>query len=506
MPNPQNILISSSLPSGEAVSNPAITARAHFLFLIVTLLAGTLVRLTQFSFPLGGSNSFRKTQTAFVAREFFTEGIDLFSYPLKIFGTALGVPFEMPIFQAGAALLQHLGFQSDASGQVLSFFMFQISAVLTWILATRWFSREIALVSTVLFQFVPYSLEWASAYLIESTALAFSMAMVLCLDNWRRSRSYWQIAWAILFSVVSFLMKITTPPGWIVASAVYFYLHRGQGREWYKGIFSLWPVVVTALLGLIAGVLWTRHADSIKMQHPATEVYASSRLNEWNFGSLDQRLDLLVYIGFAERIGLEVMGFTLILLPVALIIGRKLSSLPASISLICLAAFGPLVFLNLYRHDYYFLANLPAFVILSGWVISTVIIRLTGNFSRRVSSIALVVLLFTLYTSTLGLSSVRSAFSPPELDPLARSISLMTSSDSKLVLVGCEWDPSLLYNANRRGMMVVEQSQESLVRLWSVENINNYDYVVFCGERHDWFPTSVMIEPVYSNKIYRIAH
>jgi len=104
-------------------------AAGHQNLAILTISAGTLIRIPQLGFVLGDSNDFRKTQTAFVARKFFREGIDLFSYPLPVFGSAQGVHYEMPIFQAGAALIQHLGVSEDASGQLLSLIMFQLASV-----------------------------------------------------------------------------------------------------------------------------------------------------------------------------------------------------------------------------------------------------------------------------------------------------------------------------------------------------------------------------------------
>jgi hypothetical protein len=473
--------------------------------LVIVLFLGTILRLPQFSFPLGGSNGFRKTQTASVAREFHREGIDLLSYPLKVFGSAEGVPFEMPIFQAGAALLQHIGFDSDSSGQILAFCMFQISAILTWILATRWFSKQIAITSTILFQFVPYSLEWGSAYLIESTALAFSLAVVLFLDNWYRGGNITNVFWSGVFSVLAFLTKITTPIGWFFGALVYFYMHYSVDKWSLRSFTRLWPIASAGSIGLLSGILWAGYADAIKGKHPATELFQSSRLNEWNFGTLEQRFDPKIYIGFAERIGLEVMGFTLLLLPVALILARRDRSIQAAAALIAIGSFGPLVFLNLFRHDYYFLANLPAFVILSSWVLSVIFVHLTGKFSMAIASGSVIVLLFTVMTSTLGLSSVRSAFVAPQPNPLVGVVSQFTTYQSNLVLVGCSWDPSILYGSDRRGLMIVDHGENSLERLWSVEKIEDYDYLVFCGEKKPWFPGVVEIESVYLDTIYSIG-
>ena len=494
---------------------------------ILTILAGTLIRIPQLGFVLGDSNDFRKTQTAFVARKFFREGIDLFSYPLPVFGSAQGVHYEMPIFQAGAALIQHLGVSEDASGQLLSLIMFQLASVLTWLLCKRWFDAKVALISVVLLQFIPYSMEWASAYLIESTALAFSLTAVLLIDNWTRHQRVLSLICATLFASLAFLTKITTPVGWLLGATLYLFLSAPRNDLLSRRLMAAWPALLVSALGLLAGLGWTSFADSVKEKHPITTFLTSSSLSSWNFGTLQQRLDPYIYIVFGARTWLEIMGFTFLIVPVVAIRHVRDKSLDSLVSPLAIAAavvFGPLVFFNIFQHDYYFLAILPGMTILAAWAI-TEFSRLFFPNQPRCGVIWMsVLLLLTLWTSFWGARDLHSAFVSPKQYQLATIIRENTEPNSRLLMVGCDWNPTLLYYSDREGLMIPDwyikgdyfrtgfmgpkwgDWKDRMKTLWEVENIHDYNYLVTCDSQMRDLENleTIKYQTVVDDFIYRI--
>ena len=66
---------------------------------LVVYVAPTLDR------PLLEKHAFRQTQTAYTARIFHEQGIDLLHPKVPVLGEPLEVPFEFPLFQALAALV-----------------------------------------------------------------------------------------------------------------------------------------------------------------------------------------------------------------------------------------------------------------------------------------------------------------------------------------------------------------------------------------------------------------
>jgi len=502
--------------------------RNHKYSAALAVLVGTLLRLPQLGFILGDSNDFRKTQTAFVARKFFRDGIDLLSYPLPVFGNASGVHYEMPIFQAGAALFQHLGVSEDASGQLLSLIMFQISTALAWVLCKRWFNAVTALVTVVLLQFIPYSMEWGSAFLIESTALMFSLATLVLIDGWVQHGRALRLIGAILFASLAFLTKITTPIGWLVGITLRLLLMAPRSTILPKRLLATWPALLVTSSGLAVGLLWTSFADSIKEDHPITTFLTSSSLGSWNFGTLQQRLDPYIYIVFGSRTWLEIMGFSLLLIPIVtarLIRSKSFEVLKSPSAIAAAVCFGPLVFFNIFQHDYYFLAILPGMAILTAWVI----VKFSEQFfsSRmQMSVIGVVMALFlTLWTSFWGARDIHSAFVSPKPNELARVIAANTHPDSRLLMIGCDWNPTLLYYADREGLMIPDWYlsgdyfrtgknvpnwgawSDRMTILWGVEDIGTYSYLVTCDSRVRDLQITNQVEyrPIVDGLLYAIT-
>lgn len=473
---------------------------------LTAVLIGTVVRIHQLWFIMGESNDFRKTQTAFVAREFFRDGIDLFSYPLPVFGSAQGVHLEMPIFQAGAALLQHLGLSSDMSGMLLSLIMFQLSGVLMWLIVSRWISTPVASLGLVLYQLIPYNLEWATAFLIETTALAFSLAMVYSFQMWIDRKNHFFLVLAGSFSILAFLTKITTPPGWVAGAALYFFLVSWNRKKPLEVLSTLVPLGLVALVGLIAGFSWSRYADSVKEQHPITSLLTSHALSEWNFGSLAQRLDPYIYVVFGARTFMEIMGFTALLLPLLLLRKEKLIMRAAPLGLILTSAFGPAVFFNIYQHDYYFLALVPAMTTLSAWVIVECS-KLVKGVVPAVGAFGLtIVLIATLWTSFWGAKDLYSTFVSPPINLEAIELAKSTSADAQIIVAGCDWNPTLLYYADRKGLMLPGWFGD-FETLWQVEDISTYSYIYLCNEAALTelnYPGELDLQTLVRGKLYKI--
>ena len=73
------------------------------------LLLAVLIHLPTLGAPLLDRHPFRQTQTAFTARIFHEQGIDLLHPKLPILGAPWEVPFEFPLFQAVAAVVMDVG-------------------------------------------------------------------------------------------------------------------------------------------------------------------------------------------------------------------------------------------------------------------------------------------------------------------------------------------------------------------------------------------------------------
>jgi hypothetical protein len=453
---------------------------AKYGLLIVAMFIGSLSRVMQLGFPVSGPYEFRQAQTAFAVRGLVQgEGSPLFSY-LPVFGDADQVPFEFPIFQMAAAQIALLGGTEAFSGRFVSFFMFQISAILTWILAKYLFGLAAANIGLLVFQFSPFGMIYGASFLIESTALGFTMMSIIVLEFSRRRGIGALVPLAIGFAIVAFLVKITTPIGWFVGYFVYL-LILGKIKWTLADVLGKFgPVTLVGLLGVLSGIVWSELANQVKRLHPITDQLTSSNLQSWNFGTIEQRLDLVVYFKLATTPVLLILGISLLLIVPAVFTIRGTYEWKPVLSLSLVAFSNIFLFMNLYFvHEYYFMAVYPALSSLAGWVVSRAALFFRGNL--RLVSVFTILTLASTWLGPLGPRAQSDSFSQPKISKEAQVLRDNTAASSRVLALGCDWDPTIFYHAERTGLMIPGWYTAG-DSLWQVENIRAYTHVITCGD------------------------
>jgi hypothetical protein len=67
------------------------------------------------------------------------------------------------------------------------------------------------------------------------------------------------------------------------------------------------------------------------------------------------------------------------------------------------------------------------------------------------ASLSIIALAWTSPLGQLYEANIRSRFNPPAL---SRELSLGTPRSAGIIVVGCDWDPTVLFYAKRRGLML----------------------------------------------------
>lgn len=475
---------------------------------------GTLIRLPQVVHSLAGRYAFRQTQTAFTIREYAANGVDLFSSPLPVFGTADSVPFEFPLFQAIARELMRLGITDSTAGRLTGLITFQIAALLCWMLLRRWHGETVALVTLVGVQALPFSLHWGATSLIDWLSLALGLATVLCFDSWltARGRRTWPtLTGAIVFAWLLFVVKVTTVPliGMLLLLSVGIaVLDRGWAATWKRALIGLAAAPGSALLPL---VLWTRHADATKERWAATEFLTSANTRDFLIGH--SRFDGNAWRLILDRVEDSIAGPMCIALVVGLIAGLVLGSPRVRLLIggLAVAALAPvLIFFNLYVvHIYYQIAVFPLLVaiIAIGWVeLSRVLLR-RSRLLVVVPALATGALVLTTMTSPQGEIDVDDLVHGVPVPELANQIRRITPPDARLAMADCDWDPEMLYFAHRTGLMLRGTGQD-LGAVWKENRIADYRYVAQCRKLTplaSLFPEGTKFRRTRNPYIYRIV-
>lgn len=431
---------------------PSVSVRSRVLRWLpaALIVLAALVHLPTLDAPLLERHGFRQTQTAFTARIFHEDGIDLLHPMLPVLGPPWEVPFEFPLFQAAAAVVMNAGLAEDTALRVTGLASFVLAAWLLWLLVRRQAGDLAAIIALGVFAFSPMAIEWSRAALIEYLALAATLAFALAGLRWReRPTAAWYGAALVLGSVAA-LVKITTAAFWIAPFALLGF-GRDDVAQTRRSRAAAWGL---SILPLLAGVAWTRYTDAIKAGSAATADLSSGEMVLWNFGDLAERVDASSWARVVVVIVLA-GGVILPFVVVPLIRFARRERQGRFWTWIAVTLIGPvLVFFNLYvNHDYYAIAISASLAAIIGVGVAA----LRPSVSRVDRVVLPTILAASVVVWLLVLpywAPIYQRVSDPEgVLPLAAQIERETSDGQPVSIVGRNWSPAILYYAHRWGWM-----------------------------------------------------
>jgi 4-amino-4-deoxy-L-arabinose transferase-like glycosyltransferase len=435
--------------------------------------------MTIISHPITEGHAFRQTQTAFIMRGFLRSGINLWHPIVPVYGPKSQIPYELPWFQAIAAVISRLGQLSETAAlRTTSTAFTLLSAFFVYRVTRRMAGRRAATAAIVLFLFSPFTLRWGRASLIESFTTAMTLAWVLSLVVFPNEprRSTRNVVLGSIAGAIAATSKITTFLPWGVFLLPTLLRHL-RSRQWAPA----GAMASSAGLSMGAGLLWTRHADKIKGAQTFTGWLTSQRLQTFNLGTVAQRLSSDTWATIGGR------SLFLILGPIGLIgLSCSLRSRHHPILLDTVGLLGVYgtaigIFTNLYvAHDYYQVAIAPALAIPMGIGIAGIVCQ--------VPIISLRLITVSTLASTLALSSVyvrQTVNGARDFRDLSASIKANTAAASGAIVTGLGWSSEILYYADRWGVMadgnIVTagrlRSEPYRNRLQTLTAVNGFDEV-----------------------------
>jgi hypothetical protein len=376
----------------------------------------------------------------------------------------------------------------------------------------RWHGRLVAVVAVALFEFLPLGLFWGTASLIDFFSVALALAMVYFLDRWFGGGSIVVLIVGLFVAVLAFLVKPTTAPSWslLLLSSAAMVIQRAGWRVCWKRIvigFTTAPG-----LGLVAGIIWTAYSDYVKSNDPLTKFLTSSALRDWNFGKLTQRIDPAVYSTIIGRITSEIAGTGMVPILLGLVAAIFLPSLAqrlATCGWFIVAISAPLVFLNLYYiHAYYLIAVYPALVAVMAIGIVWAARLLPGVHWQRIATaaVAVVAIFVTILSYPEARGDMAGLMHGKPIPAGSIGIRDNTPANSRIIMIGCDWDPTLMYYAEREGVMFRDRTPGSF---WQTERIADYSFVYSCEDRalnpEQWLPAGYAAVAESTPGLYRVV-
>jgi hypothetical protein len=442
---------------------------------IACFVTNLLLTTRGWNLPILDAHAFRQTQTALTSYWFVQEGFKL-DYITPVLGPPWEIPLEFPLYQwIAAAVHQTTGYGLDQCGRLVSLLFFYATLAPAFLLA-RFFWKDARagwiLISLMLVN--PIHIFWGRTFMIETTVVFLCTAFL-----WFFTKAIHEGRWhiyllAIVFGCLAGLVKPTTYAAFLVAAlAIYAhvaYINRCNWGLSQWGSFLARGAALT-LVSIAATYVWTKNCDALKALHPYQPLISSSdEMREWNFGTLAQRMNwrlwerwVFGYNGWTVALGPILGWFGVIALTAAVIMAIASAGRRIYLGMTLLAAWlaCPLVFFNLFRHDYYQTA-------VTIWTCALVTFAFYEGCRRfLLLRFALPVLLFVVvlgYThSGYMAQQSRSAARYSEFMNVASYLKANTSAERDVLLIlGQDWTSEFAYYTGRKVRMQRLTDMESL--------------------------------------------
>lgn len=328
---------------------------SNALWLVITL--GVLVRLYRFTEPLTDTHFFRQTQTASQVWMWDRFGFTPFEYRVPMYGGGHWV-LEFPWYQwIVYPFTAVFGFHEEF-GRLVSIAAFVASAYLLFAIGRRILgSRAAAVAAVAAFAFMPLTVFYYRAFLIDPTLLAGALLLFLAALK-LGERFTW--TWTAVFVAMLFVTALGKANLLVVFGLPILLVLWRAARARVLPVPALLVIIGGAVVSAIALVAWTRHADALN--YPSNgQTFANMR--HWYFGSTLFDADLWTTVGqrfidLATPIGIVLAAIGL---GAAMTLGSGRRGIVIALLLSNIASIA--VFANLNRvHDYY---QLPYFTTIS---------------------------------------------------------------------------------------------------------------------------------------------
>lgn len=431
------------------------------------------------------SYQWRPLHTELTVYWFVQEGIDLFHYQTPLFGPPWQIPIEFPLFQAMAALVFQAGLGSlDFACRLTALLCFYLSALFLYLLCKKLIADAPARFTILaLYLWLPFNIHYSAEPLIDYLALGCALAYLYFILVWLEGRS--SPVYALLAAIcgaLGMLIKPTTMPLVLVPILVFvlkdilakYGVHFRpvfQGRSLLSAAWtnrSYWiGLIVMAVIPVLAWSLWTRHADSIKDRSVFTSWHTSRAMVNWYFGTWELRMDPQAWINTineAEDLllpyGLSFFAALGVLAAARMI---RLPEEPTRTRLFILSfllGMGMLlmIFLSLYRQQYYFISFSAPMAILGGYGLAR--FWQMGRRNNHLAGLLLIAWAIVFLAFNIKDHSMFRESATSENRRLERSIARIQRvqqhipPDNWVAIVAYDWDPSYAYRLQRKALVV----------------------------------------------------
>ncbi len=253
----------------------AITSSRQTTFLVIILLTATLVRLVHLDFPVGGYQAWRQADTAAMARNYYEQGFHFFSPQIDWGGNTDGrVESEFPLYQYVVALLYGVFGFHEWFGRALSILCSLLTILGAYAVVRQTSGERAALFASAFLAFAPTSIFYGRTFMPESMMLMFSVWGIYYFLRYSEKGLVRPLVVSALFVALAALLKITAL---FLGVPLLFLAWRRYGWKLFLSA-TMWLYAVAVLLP-VAG--WYYHAHQLYLESGLTFGIWMPGQNKW---------------------------------------------------------------------------------------------------------------------------------------------------------------------------------------------------------------------------------
>lgn len=298
--------------------------------------------------------------------------------------------------------------------------------------------------------------------MIESTAIMFGAIFLFGLIGYFKRPNIVDACLLFVGLTLCALVKVTTVLSFAAAAAIlslwFLYQNYIANKSLLGSAKIALPPAVAAIIAFAILLMWLSFTDGLKAQNPFGATLTSSGLSEFNFGTLQQRLDphswMEIFFGRALR---DAIGSPVLILVAAWFIYKTRYMVWPSILCISLYFLPFLVFTNLHLvHNYYQYANSFFLILFMAFSVEA-----AGSFESKVFSSwsptrkkytflgSLVLLQLMLFFVGYWKFIIDDQSQKPSYE-IARHVAQVTKPDEVSFLFGDSWSSVVGFLSQRR--------------------------------------------------------
>ncbi len=424
-------------------------------FVLITVVSAIL-RLPMLKSLIYGDYEFRQTQTAWPVKFWLANGFSPFSPSVPVRGVNPHWLLEFPLFQWLAfGVAKGFSLNADHSVKIVAFSCSVCTAYFLGWVVTKVSTLVTGLCSVAFYLCTPYGIWWGSAGLVDNLATLFGLASFSIFIAAKRSkRNQWLV---VFFAVIACLIKPNVALMYASAILAFDVFEARRIRvKTFAGILT--PLAATALI-------WSRISiRGVSIDDPRIIWYMTKDTRPWYFGTFTQYVHVPQELVELYSRTSQAMGGTLSvgLLSLFGLASTKYRMVTSAAMIGVLSSWVLFINLNLV-HSYYQIPALPLLVLVVSLGLYELVDHISDEIFIHKSIMFSFPILFLVVSATepgFGNSYWKQTINPaPEISQFAKELELKTRPDRLILVSGFTNDPTIFYEANRKGYMFDDEGK-----------------------------------------------